>query len=197
MWVGTRDGGAFESPFILVLELDAHGRAERVDFYDPHHLERALARFDEINAHVPIDPFAAVDQPSAATQTQRSDGASTDALARIAKPNAASLALQRWQAGFRTCVDTNDWDALGRLCTPGMIFEDRQRRALVSGGAELMIASARERAVAGARPESRQVGTAGDRVAIYRTLWSGGPADGLATLAPGGRSPRNDSTRTR
>ncbi len=49
-WVGTRDGGAFESPFIVAMELDAQGRALRSDFYDPHHAERALARFAELCA---------------------------------------------------------------------------------------------------------------------------------------------------
>jgi ketosteroid isomerase-like protein len=41
-----------------------------------------------------------------------------------------------------------------------------------------MIASARERARSGGRPEFRLVGAAGDRVAVSRVLWSGGPPDG-------------------
>jgi ketosteroid isomerase-like protein len=50
VWVGTRDGGAFESPFIWVVELDAAGRAQRLDFYDPHHLDEASARFEALSA---------------------------------------------------------------------------------------------------------------------------------------------------
>jgi len=50
VWVGTRDGGAFESPFLWVVELDATGMARRLDFYDPHHLDEALARFEELCA---------------------------------------------------------------------------------------------------------------------------------------------------
>ncbi len=42
----------------------------------------------------------------------------------------------------------------------------------------MMIASLRERAASGARPERRLLGTAGERIAIVRMLWSGGPAEG-------------------
>jgi hypothetical protein len=49
VWVGTREGGAFESPFIVVTEFDARGRVQRQDFYDPHHLGAALARFAELS----------------------------------------------------------------------------------------------------------------------------------------------------
>jgi hypothetical protein len=53
VWLGTREGGAFESQFLLVSELDASGWIRRLDFYDTHRLEAALARFDEINAITP------------------------------------------------------------------------------------------------------------------------------------------------
>jgi ketosteroid isomerase-like protein len=154
-WVGTRDGGAFESPFINVVELDADGKAARLDLYDPHHLDAALARFDEIRTSAVRDPLAA-----------------------IARPNAAAATMERWQATFDAALESDDWEVVRGLCAAGMIFEDRQRMALVSGNAELMIASARERARAGARPEARLVGTAGDRVVIVRMLWSGGPPGG-------------------
>ena len=41
-------GGAFESPYVVVVELDEQGRAARIDGYDPDHLEQALARFQEL-----------------------------------------------------------------------------------------------------------------------------------------------------
>jgi hypothetical protein len=47
-WTGTRDGGAFESTFVTVGEFDGEGRVLRLDFYDPHHLDDARARFAEI-----------------------------------------------------------------------------------------------------------------------------------------------------
>jgi hypothetical protein len=51
-WTGTRDGGAFESTFVTVGEFDGEGRVLRLDFYDPHHLDDARARFAEIARNV-------------------------------------------------------------------------------------------------------------------------------------------------
>ena len=60
VWSGTRDGGAFENPFLGVVELDGSGRAIRMDVYDPHHLDRARARFAEVGAEPnPLTPFPA------------------------------------------------------------------------------------------------------------------------------------------
>jgi hypothetical protein len=56
-----------------------------------------------------------------------------------------------------------------------MISEDRRRLALLSGGRDLMIASARERVRNGGRVETRLVVMAGDRVGVSRALWFGGP----------------------
>ncbi len=155
VWVGTRDGGAFESPFLWVAELDAAGRAQRLDFYDPHHFDAARTRFDEIGRGTPDAPLAA-----------------------IAKSNAAVATLERWRAAFDTAFDTDDWDAMRALYAPDMIWEDRRRMALLAGDRELFIASARERARTGARPEGWLVGTAGDRVAVSRVRFSGGPSGG-------------------
>jgi ketosteroid isomerase-like protein len=96
--------------------------------------------------------------------------------AAIATGNAATAVVDRWDlldAGANT-----DWDALRATCAPGMVFEDRRWFARLSGDRELMIAALRERAGSGARVAHRLTGTAGDRVAVLRMLWSGGPADG-------------------
>lgn len=154
-WHGTRDGGAFENLWIVLVEVDADGRARRADVWDPEQLEQAWARFDEIRASAARDPRAA-----------------------LVKPNAANAAMDRWQAAYKAGFDTGDWDAMRGLCAPGFTFEDRRRLALLSGDRELMVASARERVAMGARPERRVLGTAGDRVALEAMLWSGGPADG-------------------
>lgn len=79
---------------------------------------------------------------------------------------------------FTLAFERRDWDSLRALCAPAMTFEDRRRLALLSGDCELMIASARERVAVGALPQLWLMGTAGDRVAIYRMLWAGGPVDG-------------------
>jgi hypothetical protein len=62
VWIGTRDGGAFESPFLLVSAFDAGGKLLRCDFYDPHHLDRALTRFEALC----VDPLR--NPPTAATR---------------------------------------------------------------------------------------------------------------------------------
>ena len=150
--VGTREGGAFENPMVLVGEWDESARVLRFDSYDLSQMDEACARFEQLCAR--------------------------NARVEIVKPNAADAAMHRWQARFEEAIAGGDWGALHQICAPGFVFEDRRRLALVSGGYELMIASARERAAMGARPERRLVGTAGDRVAISRMLWAGGPADG-------------------
>jgi ketosteroid isomerase-like protein len=153
-WLGTRDGGAFESPFVTVSEHDADGRFVRTDFYDPQHLDRALARLEEIRARERRDALA------------------------VAKPNAAAAALDRWTASYEAAFASGDWEPMRALCAPTFVFDDRRRLALVSGGVDFFIASARERAAIGAHPLHTLRRTAGDGVVIQTMLWSGGPSDG-------------------
>jgi hypothetical protein len=47
---GTRDGGAFEEPRVVVAEHDSRGRQTRQDHYTLDQLERARARFEELGA---------------------------------------------------------------------------------------------------------------------------------------------------
>jgi hypothetical protein len=96
----------------------------------------------------------------------------------IAKPNASVPANERWQAAYDAGFYEDDWDPMRALCAADVVYEDRRRLVLLSGGRDLMIASLRERARIGARADGRLVGTAGDRVSIGRSLWSGGPPDG-------------------
>jgi hypothetical protein len=59
------------------------------------------------------------------------------------------------------------------------VWEDRRPIVRLSGGVDLFMASLRERLASGASHCDRAiVGTAGDRVAIARVLWAGGPPDG-------------------
>ena len=153
--MGTREGGTWETPILNVGEWNSNGKICRYDIYDPEQLNEAIARFDELSG-----------------TTAR------ESIAGIAQPNMAIAAMDRWQAGFEAGWDNDEWDSLRGACALGMVFEDRQRRVLISGDRELMIASARERTAVGARPQIQAVGTAGDRIGIWRMLWSGGPADG-------------------
>jgi len=50
VWCGTHDGGGFETPSVIVAELDDRGRIRRFDQYDLEHVAEARARFAEIGA---------------------------------------------------------------------------------------------------------------------------------------------------
>ena len=71
VWEGTREGGAYESPSLMVGELDALGRIRRFDQYDLERLEPARARYAELRP----DPL------------------------RI-PPNAATRIFDRWREAF-------------------------------------------------------------------------------------------------
>jgi class 3 adenylate cyclase len=152
-WVGTREGGAFENVWLVLVELAPDGRACRADVWEPEQLDAARTRFAEISANPPAGPFDA-----------------------FLKGHAAMTALDSWNA-FDTAADP-DWETLRASCAADMTFEDRQGFARLSGDREMMIASLRERVASGARAERRLLGTAGERIAVMRMLWTGGPADG-------------------
>jgi ketosteroid isomerase-like protein len=158
IWVGTREGGAFESPFVCVGEFGADGRFIRADFYDPHHLDRAFARFEEIRAIERSDPRATRVRPNLATAAMERNWTAFDALDLAA----ADAALDAARAHY----------------APDFVWDDRRPLVGLSGDLELMLASVRERLVMGARQQRTIVATAGDRVAIGRVLWAGGPEDG-------------------
>jgi ketosteroid isomerase-like protein len=174
IWMGTRDGGAFESPYIAVGELADDGRAQRVDFYDPHHIDQAFARFREIAES--IDPGLAVVTTPVADLLVPDAGSGTPPL--HIPPNAAMRAMSSWFDAYDRAFGTGSWDELRRGCHPAFVFDDRRRMALLRGSVDLMVASARERAAMGARPEWHPVGFFGDRVFVMRVLWVGGPSDG-------------------
>ncbi|NJN40833.1 MAG: hypothetical protein HC807_08545, partial [Gammaproteobacteria bacterium] len=215
MQMGTREGGAFENPFLYVGAWNHSGRILGGDIYDIDRFDEAYARFEELSVRPDPDSLAVTTKPDGSStgrvkpvpgragraesdemrademtpQTARLDrtglGGSRGQLpargsghAAIAKLTKASVAMDRWATTFAHGFDTGDWAPMRRICAPGMTFEDRRRFALLSGGVELMIASAQERVEMGARPERWQVGQLGDRVVVQRLLWSGGPADG-------------------
>ena len=57
---GTRDGAAFELPFVRVSELDDAGRIQRVDLYDLNQFEQPGARFRKLCGAREADPRRAV-----------------------------------------------------------------------------------------------------------------------------------------
>ncbi|MBI3768725.1 MAG: nuclear transport factor 2 family protein [Deltaproteobacteria bacterium] len=150
---GTRDGGMFEIPSIAVGELDELGKQLRGDLYELDQFDQARARFDAIGASTTRDPLAA-----------------------FAKPNAATAAMDRLQAAF----DARDWPGVRAACTPDAWFEDRRRQALVSGDIDLWLADMRGMPVLAPNMRFARslIGAAGERLALERHLWSGGPPDG-------------------
>ncbi|MBI1818289.1 MAG: nuclear transport factor 2 family protein [Deltaproteobacteria bacterium] len=175
-WHGTREGGAFENLWIVLIELDAAGLARRADVWEAEQLDEARVRFAAIGGRArwegeaPAEPVRVAGSGSAGASPSQT----AQHLAVIAKPNAASEWLHRFQLAF----NTRDWDALRALYASQVVYEDRQRLSQLSGGFDMMMSSVRERAEAGARQERIQLlGTAGSRVAIQRLLWAGGGTD--------------------
>jgi hypothetical protein len=102
VWLGTRDGGAFESVYVAVAELDANGRIRRVDFYDSDKLDVALARFGELR-----NP--SVSPPGKATTDERAPRPSTR---RRWRPNAVTASAARLEGAITACdadVLANAW----------------------------------------------------------------------------------------
>ena len=102
------------------------------------------------------------------------------ALARLAQlrpdltripPNAASRAHDRSGSAWQS----RDWAALRALASPDFRYEDRTKRALVSGDVETWIEN--QRFVQAASLERERIGAAGDRIALERVLWRGGPEE--------------------
>jgi ketosteroid isomerase-like protein len=139
LWLGTREGGAFEMPRLVVIAYDGLRGMSRIDGYDPEQLDEARARFAELRP----DPT------------------------RI-RPNAATHASDRCAEALVAC----DWDALRALVGDEFRYEDRSRRALVSGDVEMWIASVMFLVSEGAdRAEREVLGTVGDRIALDQIAW--------------------------
>jgi hypothetical protein len=84
-------------------------------------------------------------------------------------PNAAWRAHARSIEAWRA----RDWVAFRALASPNFTFEDRGRKALVTGDVETWITNASFIPPGSAGSESELLGTAGDRLALGRTLWRG------------------------
>ena len=96
------------------------------------------------------------------------------ALARLAElrpqeasvaPNTATRTNNRFMAGY----DARDWAELERMVSPALVFEDRRRHVQIRAGRELYLANLRLLSDV-ARTRRSLIATAGDRVALYRTL---------------------------
>jgi len=85
-------------------------------------------------------------------------------------PSAATRAGDR----IAEALLARDWDALRALAGDGFRFEDRGKRALVSGDVEMWIANATFLvSESAAWVERAWLGTVGDRIALQNIAWSG------------------------
>jgi class 3 adenylate cyclase/tetratricopeptide (TPR) repeat protein len=162
-WVGTREGGAFEAPRAVVFEFAPGGQIRGMDLYNPGQLDEARARFEALGKSGRLD-FFEIDQVDAAQA--RFEELRPDPL-RI-PPNAATRASDR----HAEALAARDLEALTRLCSPTMIFDDRRRGVLLTGDRTMFVAS--NRITAGARVAHTLLATAGDRLALEHLRWNGG-----------------------
>ena len=89
-------------------------------------------------------------------------------------PNAATRARDRGHEA----IAAHDLDALRALVSEDFRFEDRRKQALVGGGVEPYVESIRFWHTEGARFVSHLIATAGDRLALDRTVVTRGHAEG-------------------
>jgi hypothetical protein len=81
-------------------------------------------------------------------------------------PNAASRTADRQGEALKA----EDMDALSLLCSPTMVFDDRRRHVLLTGGRELFLAS--NRVTTRARIRRTLLATAGDLLMLEHLRWS-------------------------
>jgi len=163
-------GGEFESEFIVIVAHE-NGKTIRMEVFEPDDEAEALARFETLRSArvMPTEPRATA---------ERRTGTAPLPAAPIRRETAASRAMARWDAAFRIAFETDDWTMIRENCGPGFMFEDRQRRSLVTGDVEILVASLRERVRAGATYARPDIGCVGDRILINRVRWAGGPPGG-------------------
>jgi hypothetical protein len=92
----------------------------------------------------------------------------------LVKSNAATAALDRIQTAF----DADDWGVLRAQCASDMTSDDRRRHVLLAVDLEQWIADWRDARAQGLSLKRRFMGSAGDRLAVERVMWSGGSDGG-------------------
>lgn len=163
-WMGTREGGAYELVVNAVLALDGRGLIRRADIYDRDEGHEALVWLEQ------VAPTGALRQSMQAPADMR-------ALHVSALSNLAHDAMARWAEAYRTGLDTGNWAAMRAACAPEFAYADRRRLNRLEGDLAMMLAAVQERAASGAQPIFTRIGSAGDRVAVLRAVWSGGPVE--------------------
>ena len=171
-WVGTREGGPFESPSAILCELDGVGRICRFDQYDLDRLDELRTRLETSGAGGPKEREKSSSKEAASPVGGDEEArVAHDPLLALLRPNAATAASERVQVAFAA----RDWSAMQAACAPHAKFEDRRPHARVSGDADWWVADAQGivQATPDVRYERQLVATAGEHVALDRVLWTG------------------------
>ena len=138
-WWGTREGGAFEAPRVVVLEHDASGRICREDFYNLDQLDEARARFEALGASAA--------RRSAAHPAERRDASERSVAGRMPRARTGTRSrrsvaptlgvrrpspLQRVAAAIATCSSpaTAGWPRVGRAYARTVLATAGDRLAL-------------------------------------------------------------------
>jgi len=186
-WVGTREGGAFETPSVIVCELDAMSRICRFDQYDVDQIEEARARLETkgapTNGGTPPDLVGVepgelddLENVKAGFAYRRRSGA--DEL-RPDPPRIFPNAAARLRDRINDAALTGDWPTLRALASADLVFEDRRRFAVMSGGVEMWIKSQEAlRTATEVRFVDDLIGTLGDRIALHHRIVAGSGPDG-------------------
>src|SRR5262249_50035798 len=183
-WAGGEAEGPFEIPVVNVADIGTD-RARRYHFYTLDQLDEAWARFAAlgtsgtlVEAHTPAGERSVNPSVSPLGKARTKDGSVSDPLAALAKPNAATVAMDRAEVAF----EARDWVALRALCAADAKFEDRRRHVLVAYDVDGWIAERQRWARSAVLQERRLVGITGDRFALERVLATSGPAGGRSEI---------------
>jgi hypothetical protein len=136
VWEGTREGGAYEAPSLMVAELDGQGRIRRFDQYDLERLDQARARYEELRPDLlRIPPNAATRPGSLAGGSRQRTGMLSGLCAPIVfrspSPNSPP-ALATFVANSH---DRTRGTRFARCSPPGRSVDARARPVEVDGGA--------------------------------------------------------------
>jgi len=150
MFGTLRDGGPFESVFVRLNRYE-DGRNFGTEIFEIDDLERAKRRFAELGE---------------AYGARRLDDVPSNAASRIWRRIGPAFAAR-------------DWSALRALAAPDFRFDDRRRRALVSGDVETWIRNVEAVSEWGVRWRQRiPIAALGERVALDVLDYAGDGVDG-------------------
>jgi len=203
-WVGTREGGPFESPSAILCELDGAGRIRQFDQYDLDRLDDVRARFaasgaggesgstlrdgPEVTGPPHGDRKFPLQDDYQAVRTEEPPsvgGVSKGAFATRSPagpdplripPNAATRASDLYEEAREAL----DLEAIAAMCAPTMLFDDRRRGLRVTGDRETFIVSNRLIISPRLRASRTVLATMGDHLALRHIRWTGTTADGVA-----------------